>query len=157
MLQHEMQIANTACDNNLLCAVVTCEWLACLASLSGNEQAEHCFHNMADAVYFSVCACMQSQHHAQLKARDSGAVPTFSYVPGVTIFSAPVAPVMVAQPQPVYVQQQPQPVMMQQQQQPMYAPPQPQFVPPVQQGVVYGLPASYSQQGPPKGNVPKAI
>ena len=77
MLQSEMQLGNSACDDRLICLVGIFETAACIVSCV-DEDLGHLLHMMADGVYVSVCGCMQSQHKAQLDARDAGTIPTFA-------------------------------------------------------------------------------
>ena len=94
MLQHEMQIGNSQCDENLICLVAACEWTACIVSCV-DESLGHAVQQLADGVYVSVCSCMQTQHALQLDARDSGTVPTFQTN---VVMMAPPAQQMVAMP-----------------------------------------------------------
>lgn len=76
MLQDEMQIQNSECDNCLIGFMVAMQYFSCLcdiaACVTGNDflqdaaQAVDC---VAEFSYCSVCACMQSQHMNQIKYR----------------------------------------------------------------------------------------
>ena len=133
LVQDEMLVGNTSCDETLIGIVVAIEELACLcrcaASLSGNHE----LHDL-------VCACMQTQHKIQLDARDSG-----NYVVPAPSMVAPMQMQMQMQPmqmQPMAYAQQPMPPQMygqqhQMQMQPLMYAPQPQ---PVGPGGTYGQP-----------------
>ena len=162
MLQDEMQIGNSKCDDALICFVIACEWAACILSFIDDEAAMIA-HNASDVVYCSVCACMQAQHKAQLDARDQGTVPTFTTHTHVTM-NPPPAQQMVMMPQGAYAPQQQmggQPMYYAQPQMQQEYPPQgypqqqgyplqgyaPQPGYPAQQGVVYN-PMHQQQQYP---------
>lgn len=81
-IQDQQRISNTPCDNCLIGTMIFCQYLACLcdiaACLSGSQElAElaHCIDNIAQLIWCSVCACMQTQHKVQLDARDKGQGP----------------------------------------------------------------------------------
>lgn len=164
MIQHEHQIGNSACDDRLICLIVGCEFAACIVSCI-DDQLGDLMHTMADGVYCSVCACMQTQHKLQLDARDAGTSPTFA----TTMMVAPVAQQMqvmqppmqqpygyaqpaYGQPQPGYAPQQPQYGYAQQQQPaPMYYAPQQAGGYPAQQQAQYANPMYVPPQGPQHG------
>lgn len=88
LIQDQLNLMNTKCDNGIIAFLVCLEQLACLfwclACILQNDglmdlaQALRC---LADVVYCSVCACMQTQHKVELDHRDStmaagGALPT---------------------------------------------------------------------------------
>ena len=168
MLQHEMQIGNSSCDENMLCCIGACECFACVVSMADPQYGDLA-HTLADGLYYGSCACMQTQHKIQLDARDMGKVVTFAVSTVTTV--APIVPqgmyaspmpqqqVMYGQPQPQmgYAQQpqmgyaQPQQMGYAQQQQ--YAPPpqqfgQPQYAPPGQGQMMMG---QGQPMGPPGG------
>lgn len=76
LLQDEMQIQNTKCDNALISCMVGLQALACFCyiasifeeSLRETAQIIDC---AADMVYCSVCACMQTQHKKQIEYRNA--------------------------------------------------------------------------------------
>ncbi|CAI5481131.1 unnamed protein product [Closterium sp. Yama58-4] len=78
LIQDQLNIMNSKCDNGILAFLVCLEQLACIFailacilqsdSLQDAAQALRC---MADVVYCSVCACMQTQHKIELDTRDS--------------------------------------------------------------------------------------
>ena len=146
MLQDEMQVGNLPCDNALITFVVACEWTACILGIV-DPQLGDLAHNVADAVYTSTCACMQTQHKVQLDARDEGKVPTFTTTVMVTM-NPPQAQqmVMMAPQQPQYYGQPGQPMMVAPVAQPVggyYVQPsgQPMAMAPVAQpGMVYANP-----------------
>jgi len=77
MLQQEMQIQNSKCDDDLMCCITACECAACIISMF-DEQYGDLAHTCADSIYYSTCACFQTQHKIQLDARDAGEVVTFT-------------------------------------------------------------------------------
>lgn len=77
MLQDELRIQNTACDNCLLGTMLFLQQLACLcqvaACITGDEtlgQLADFISFLAEVVWWSVCACLQTQHKVQLDERD---------------------------------------------------------------------------------------
>eukprot|EP00793_Prasinoderma_coloniale_P005189 PRCOL_00000950-RA len=81
MIQDEMLVQTTKCDNCIIGTMVALQYLACIfqiaACLLQNEDLQSfadLLNVIADATYCSVCACMQTQHKAQLDVRD-GLVP----------------------------------------------------------------------------------
>ncbi len=141
MLQDEMQVGNSRCDDALICFVIACEWAACILSLIDDEAAAIA-HNASDAVYISVCACMQTQHKLQLDARDEGRVPTFTTTTAITM-NPPPAQQMVMMPSQGYAPQQPPMAYGGYAQQPGYAP--------QQQAVYYAPPGGFQPQAGPPG------
>lgn len=128
LLQHEMQIGNTACDDNLICLVGICEAAACIASIV-DEDMGHLLHQLADAIFTSVCACMQTQHSVQLEARDKGEVPVFDFAPPTLVMMVPGQVMMAPPQQQQFAYAQPQQQMAYAQPgQVMYGAPQPQQV-----------------------------
>jgi hypothetical protein len=86
LIQDEMIVQNTDCDNFLVGFLVCMEQLACIfrcaGELSGNpalEEVGAVLTVSADLTYCSVCSCMQTQAKLQLDARDEGryVVPAF--------------------------------------------------------------------------------
>ena len=82
MIQDEMRVENTPCDNFLIGFMLCLNQLACIfrvaAMISQNddiERAADILDCMADVTYCSVCACMQTQHQEQLKMRNPNARP----------------------------------------------------------------------------------
>jgi hypothetical protein len=149
MLQQEMQIGNSQCDNDLMCAIGACECAACIISMV-DEQSGDLMHTVADGLYYSTCACFQTQHKLQMDARDAGAVPTFTTTSFVSMNAPPPQSMMYVSPtaqQPVYVAQQP---VYGNNGGPMYGAPPPQQAYPQQ---VYGQPMAppgqFRTQPPP--------
>lgn len=77
LLQDEMRIMNTQCDNCIIGTMIAMQYLSCLfscaACITGNDaliELANVLDCIADSLYVSVCACMQTQHHRQIKARD---------------------------------------------------------------------------------------
>jgi hypothetical protein len=146
MIQDEMRVENTQCDNFIIGFMLCLNQLACVfriaAMISGNDEIEQIadiLDCMSDLTYCTVCACMQTQQNEQLKMRDPNARPPPPHNP-----MAPPPQMhmqqMPPQRQPQYVQQAP-PQMMQ----PQY-PVQPQY--PAQGYPAQGYPAQpqYAQQ-----------
>eukprot|EP01025_Chloroclados_australasicus_P033556 TRINITY_DN34265_c0_g1_i1.p1 TRINITY_DN34265_c0_g1~~TRINITY_DN34265_c0_g1_i1.p1 ORF type:complete len:285 (+),score=20.67 TRINITY_DN34265_c0_g1_i1:54-857(+) len=78
MIQDELGVQNTKCDNCLIATMIVLQQLACIcqiiACISGSEeigQLADLISCLADFMYCSVCACMQTQHKIQLEERDS--------------------------------------------------------------------------------------
>ncbi|DBA97993.1 TPA: hypothetical protein ACH3X3_012829 [Trebouxia sp. C0006] len=81
-IQDQQRIMNTPCDNCLIGTMVFCQYLACLcdiaACLSGSQELAEIANfidQIAQLIWCSVCACMQTQHKVQLDARDKGQGP----------------------------------------------------------------------------------
>ncbi|KAM3321714.1 hypothetical protein P3S67_002865 [Capsicum chacoense] len=84
LLQDQFNIKTTKCDNCIIGFMIVLSQLACLcrivACLTGDEdiaEAAHILTCISDMVYYSVCACMQTQHKIELDKRDGkfGDVP----------------------------------------------------------------------------------
>ena len=80
MIQDEMRVENTQCDNFIIGFMLCLNQLACVfriaAMISGNDEIEQIadiLDCMSDLTYCTVCACMQTQHQEQLKTRDPSA------------------------------------------------------------------------------------
>ena len=78
MVQDEMQLQNTQCDNCLIATTIALQYISCIFSciamfvnVEGVREAAHIIDWIADAMWCSVCACMQTQHKVQLDARDA--------------------------------------------------------------------------------------
>ena len=103
LLQDEMQVQNSKCDNCLIGFMVVMQQLSCIcnivACVTGNdalESAAEWIHCLAEFSYCSVCACMQAQHVAQIKYRAAN--------PGAVKVALGVPPVQVAPGQQVPMQ-----------------------------------------------------
>ena len=75
LLQDEMQIQNTKCDNCLFNTMVGLQGLACICNIAAMfepalRDAAAIIDAVAEMVYCSVCACMQTQHRNQIKYRN---------------------------------------------------------------------------------------
>eukprot|EP00210_Caulerpa_lentillifera_P006906 g6603.t1 len=112
LIQDELRIQNSQCDNCILTTTFLLQQLACIcrlaARVTGNDDIESIADMLsliAEIVWWSVCACTQTQHKIQLDDRDSArpvdAQPTFqppmppssgpydSYPPSVSPAHAP--------------------------------------------------------------------
>ena len=92
MLQDQMRIRNTAWDNAILACQYSLAQAACLcqcaACITGNDELRgvaNCMACAADCVFCTMCACMQAQHHAALKARDAEE----GRIPATTVMAPP--------------------------------------------------------------------
>lgn len=148
MIQDEMRVENTPCDNFLIGFMLCLNQLACIfriaAMISQNddiERAADILDCMADVTYCSVCACMQTQHQEQLKMRNPNARP-----PARQGVMQPPAPQVIYQMPPGA---QPAGAMQYQQQHyQQQAPPPPSYGYAQQPAPTYG----YAQAPPPQGN-----
>jgi hypothetical protein len=138
-IQDEMHLQNTQCDNCIIGTMIAAQYLACIcwlaACISGNDVLQDLAQltdMIADILWCSVCACMQTQHKVQLDERDSN--------PNIV-----VAPYAAPAPQAMhggggYPPQQPPPYG-------AYA------APPPQSGMAYGAPPP-QYGGAPQGYPP---
>ncbi|KAJ9555143.1 hypothetical protein OSB04_009757 [Centaurea solstitialis] len=88
LLQDEFNIQTTQCDNCIIGFMFCLQQLACICSivaclvgsdeLSDASQALNC---LADMVYCTVCACMQTQHKVEMDKRDGKFGPQPMAVP----------------------------------------------------------------------------
>lgn len=145
MIQDEMRVMNTECDNCLIGFMLLMNQLACIFRLAAIisqsdeiEQLADILDCIADLTYCSVCACMQTQHEEQLKVREtSGPSPggPMQPPPQMQMQAMPPPQGQMYAPQAGYA---PQPAV--------YAQPQPGYPP---QGYP---PQGYPPQGyPPQG------
>jgi len=81
MIQDEMLVQTTKCDNCIIGTMIALQYAACLFSIAAMlmqndslRELSAMLNLISDMVYCSVCACMQTQHKAQLDVRD-GVVP----------------------------------------------------------------------------------
>ena len=88
LIQDQMVIQNTQCDDCLVGFLIFTEQLACIFRCAGDitgspalEEAAVLLTVLADSTYCSVCACMQTQHKCQLDARDAGTYTVPAFVP----------------------------------------------------------------------------
>ncbi|KAK6239809.1 hypothetical protein QUC31_005278, partial [Theobroma cacao] len=111
LLQDEFNIQTTKCDNCIIGFMFCLAQIACIfrliAVISGSDELEdaseilNCFN---EAVYCTVCACMQAQHKIEMDKRDGkfGSAPIM-VVPPVQQMSRidqPVPPAVGYPPQP---------------------------------------------------------
>ncbi|XAR54041.1 hypothetical protein NMG60_11029023 [Bertholletia excelsa] len=115
LLQDEFNIQTTACDNCIIGFMFCVSQLACIFSIIACitgidelEQASDILNCLANMVYCTVCACMQTQHKIEMDRRDGIIVPR----PGamavpptqhMSRFDQPVPPA-VGYPAPAYGQ-----------------------------------------------------
>ncbi|KDD74876.1 hypothetical protein H632_c1016p0, partial [Helicosporidium sp. ATCC 50920] len=85
MLQDEMKLRNTDCDNCIIGTMFAAQYLACLcwiaACISGNDvinQLAILTDHVADILW--VCACLQTQHKVQLDERDNNPAVAQPYI-----------------------------------------------------------------------------
>ncbi|PKI39207.1 hypothetical protein CRG98_040396 [Punica granatum] len=152
MLQDEFNIQTTKCDNCIIGFMICVDQLACifslLACILGSDElteAAHILNCLAEFVYCTVCACMQTQHKIEMDKRDGhfGPAPVMA-VPPVQQMSR------MDQPIPPAVGYYPQPPL---QQTPHQPPPTAYGHPPP----AYGYPAPpppYANAYPPAGYPP---
>eukprot|EP01025_Chloroclados_australasicus_P029068 TRINITY_DN2890_c0_g1_i1.p1 TRINITY_DN2890_c0_g1~~TRINITY_DN2890_c0_g1_i1.p1 ORF type:complete len:257 (-),score=13.81 TRINITY_DN2890_c0_g1_i1:502-1272(-) len=155
MIQDELQVQNTQCDNCLIATMIFFQQLACichlLACITGSGEIgdiADCIQCIADLLYCSVCACMQTQHKVELDDRDENPSRINPIMP-------PQQQVMTAGPpvgyptQPQYAGQPqygaPPPQYQYHQSPPQYGAPPPQYgAPPPQYGAPPpGYPGAY--------------
>ncbi|KAA8520849.1 hypothetical protein F0562_011522 [Nyssa sinensis] len=77
LLQDEFNIQTTQCDNCIIGFMFCLQQIACIfsivAMIVGSEElqeASQILSCLADMVYCSVCACMQTQHKVEMDKRD---------------------------------------------------------------------------------------
>ncbi|XP_044477363.1 uncharacterized protein LOC123204653 isoform X2 [Mangifera indica] len=90
LLQDEFNIQTTRCDNFIIGFMLCLQQVACIFSLiacivggDGLQEASQILNLLADLVYCSVCACMQTQHKVELDKRDGVFGPQPMSVPPV--------------------------------------------------------------------------
>ncbi|KIZ01789.1 hypothetical protein MNEG_6172 [Monoraphidium neglectum] len=93
MIQDELSIQNTQCDNCIIGTMICAQYLACICSLAacltGSDEINdiaQVLDCIADVLWCSVCACIQVQHKVELDARDSGGrggAPAPTQAPGL--------------------------------------------------------------------------
>jgi len=95
LLQDQMVIANTPCDDALVAFLIFTEQLACIfrcaGDLTGNAALEEVgvvLTCAADATYCSVCGCMQVQHSLQLKALEEGRYAAPAFIAGMPSYGS---------------------------------------------------------------------
>ncbi|KAG2428689.1 hypothetical protein HXX76_011394 [Chlamydomonas incerta] len=82
MIQDELQVETTQCDNCIIGTMIALQYLSCICHILACffdelHQVAQFVDCLADVVWCSVCACMQTQHKAELDHRDANphAVP----------------------------------------------------------------------------------
>ncbi|GAX84725.1 hypothetical protein CEUSTIGMA_g12147.t1 [Chlamydomonas eustigma] len=77
MIQDELRIQTSACDNCIIGTMIVLEYIACvchiIACITGNRDIQslaQLIQLIADLVWCSVCACMQTQHRIEMDERD---------------------------------------------------------------------------------------
>jgi len=77
MIQDELRIHTTKCDNCIIITMIVLEYLACIfhiiACITGSDEirmAANILQIISDVVWCTVCACMQTQHKIELDERD---------------------------------------------------------------------------------------
>ncbi|KAH7653479.1 hypothetical protein IHE45_19G082400 [Dioscorea alata] len=77
LLQDEFNIQTTQCDNCIIASMIFLRHLACLfsivACIVGSNELNHAsqiLNCLSDIFYWTVCACMQTQHKIEMDKRD---------------------------------------------------------------------------------------
>lgn len=112
LLQDEFNIQTTKCDNFIIAFMLFLQQLACICSLIacivGNQElseAAQIVRCLADMVYCTVCACMQTQHKVEMDKRDGKFGPQPMAIPPMQQMSRldqPIPPAVVYPPQQPY-------------------------------------------------------
>eukprot|EP00195_Chlamydomonas_chlamydogama_P008863 CAMPEP_0202900824 /NCGR_PEP_ID=MMETSP1392-20130828/12054_1 /ASSEMBLY_ACC=CAM_ASM_000868 /TAXON_ID=225041 /ORGANISM="Chlamydomonas chlamydogama, Strain SAG 11-48b" /LENGTH=295 /DNA_ID=CAMNT_0049587273 /DNA_START=146 /DNA_END=1033 /DNA_ORIENTATION=- len=109
MIQDELRIVTSKCDNCLIGTMIVLQYVACIchivACITGNEDiimAARIIDLIADIVWCTVCACMQTQHKIELENRDTnpGAYGAPMAAPGVQMIPVGGAEASRAYPAP---------------------------------------------------------
>ncbi|KAE8727303.1 Proteasome subunit alpha type 5-1 family protein [Hibiscus syriacus] len=118
LLQDEFNIQTTKCDNCIIGFMFCLQQIACIFSIvamivgSGEIQdAAQLLNCLADMVYCTVCACMQTQHKIEMDKRDGKFGPQPMAIPPVQQMSRldQAIPPAVGYPPPAYGQPYPPP------------------------------------------------
>eukprot|EP00878_Enallax_costatus_P026600 GHUV01028551.1.p1 GENE.GHUV01028551.1~~GHUV01028551.1.p1 ORF type:complete len:140 (+),score=46.47 GHUV01028551.1:862-1281(+) len=79
MIQDELRIQTTDCDNCIIGTMIFMQYFACICSIAacitGSEEINdlaQLLDCVADILWCSVCACMQTQHKEELDVRERG-------------------------------------------------------------------------------------
>ncbi|GAV76107.1 PLAC8 domain-containing protein [Cephalotus follicularis] len=114
LLQDEFNIQTTQCDNCIIGFMFCLNQIACIfsivAMIVGSEEiqeASQLLSCLADLVYCTVCACMQTQHKVEMDKRDGKFGPQPMAVPPMqqmSRFDQQVPPSVGYPPQPSYGQ-----------------------------------------------------
>lgn len=116
LLQDEFNIQTTKCDNCIIGFMFCLQQVACIfsivAMIAGSDEiseASQILNCIADYVYCTVCACMQTQHKVEMDKRDGKFGPQPMMVPPTQQMSRidqQVPPTVgYAHPPPAYGQQ----------------------------------------------------
>lgn len=110
LLQDEFNIQTTQCDNCIISFMFCLQQLACICSLvacivgnQGISEASQAISCVSDAVYWTVCSCMQTQHKVEMDKRDGklgGAAMTVPPMQQMSRIDQPVPPQVGYAPQP---------------------------------------------------------
>ncbi|KAK4262786.1 hypothetical protein QN277_028297 [Acacia crassicarpa] len=115
LLQDEFNIQTTQCDNCIIGFMLVLQQLACIfsiiAMIVGSDEiseASQLLNCLADFVYCTVCACMQTQHKVEMDKRDGkfGPQPAMAVPPvqQMSRFDQSVPPSVGYPQQPAYGQ-----------------------------------------------------
>ncbi|KAK7307867.1 hypothetical protein VNO77_41294 [Canavalia gladiata] len=113
LLQDEFNIQTTQCDNCIIGFMLCLRQFACIFSIvalivgsSEIREASQWLSCIAETVYCSVCACMQTQHKIEMDKRDNKFEPNpmlgIPTVQQMSRFDQAVPPFVGYAPQPAY-------------------------------------------------------
>eukprot|EP01023_Acetabularia_acetabulum_P053107 TRINITY_DN591_c0_g1_i13.p2 TRINITY_DN591_c0_g1~~TRINITY_DN591_c0_g1_i13.p2 ORF type:complete len:276 (-),score=44.95 TRINITY_DN591_c0_g1_i13:1519-2280(-) len=148
MIQDELQVMNTPCDNCLIATMICLQQLACichiLACITGSGEIDSLADTIqciADLFYCTVCACMQTQHKVEMDDRDAnpGRITNPAIAPQQQVMTGYGAP------PPQYGAPYGAPPPQQ------YGAPPPQYGAPPPQQYQYGAPPPQQYGAPPPG------
>nr|VDD49357.1 unnamed protein product [Brassica oleracea] len=117
LLQDEFQIQTTQCDNCIIGFMVCLSQVACIFSIVACivgidelSEASQLLSCLADMVYCTVCACMQTQHKVEMDKRDGKFGPQPMAVPPPQVMSRidQATPPAIGYPPQGYPQHPPQ-------------------------------------------------
>ncbi|XP_022773196.1 uncharacterized protein LOC111315605 [Durio zibethinus] len=116
LLQDEFNIQTTQCDNFIIGFMFCLQQVACIfsivAMIVGSDEireASQLLSCLADMVYCTVCACMQTQHKVEMDKRDGKFGPQPMAVPSVQHMSRIDRPIPPAAGYPPAAYEQPYP------------------------------------------------
>lgn len=114
LLQDEFNIQTTKCDNCIIGFMFCLQQIACIFSIVAMivgsdeiQEASQLLSCLADMVYCTVCACMQTQHKIEMDKRDGMFGPQPMAIPPLQQMSRidqPFPPSVGYPPQPAYGQ-----------------------------------------------------
>ncbi|KAG2490484.1 hypothetical protein HYH03_011113 [Edaphochlamys debaryana] len=103
MIQDELQVETTKCDNCIIGTMIVLQYISCVCHILACffeelREAAAIIDCIADLTWCTVCACMQTQHKAELEHRDAhpNAVPP--PLPGMMAPGVQMIPMGQAQP-----------------------------------------------------------